>query len=192
MANEAKTGEAGQTPTEAGNVVKVPTATLCRLFGISDVHLGKLAAAGHVFRAGIGQYDLWASVRGYIGFLQKRAESGRKAPQKHTLSLAEAKIQETRERSERLALRNAEARGELVSIRQIVRAFGNIFSAMRERILSSDLTDAEKDLLLGDLRGLLEAEALTHERNHAGHGRGPSGAGPVPSASAKDDLSAMG
>ena len=192
MANETKTGEAGHTPTEAGNVVKVPTATLCRLFGISDVHLGKLAAAGHVFRAGIGQYDLWASVRGYIGFLQKRVESGRKAPQKHTLTLAEAKIEETRERKERLALRNAEARGELVPVRQIVRAFGNVFAAMRERILSSDLTDAEKDLLLGDLRGLLEAEALTHERNHAGHGRGPSGAGPVPSASAKDDLSAMG
>ena len=85
MANETKTGEAGQTPTEAGSVVKVPTATLCRLFGISDVHLGKLAAAGDVFRAGIGQNDLRASVRGDIGFLPKHLESGREAPLKFML-----------------------------------------------------------------------------------------------------------
>jgi hypothetical protein len=176
--NRAKSGESAKAVHEMGpdevveslkpgNVARVPTAVLCQILGVSDVHLGKLATAGHAVRLARGQFDLWASVRSYVEFLTKKTESGRK-PLQHTLVLAEAQIEEIRERRDRLAMLNAESRKELVPVRELAESLGRVCSRMRERIQSSNLCDADKDLLVDQLNFLQEGASADriHEAPH--------------------------
>jgi phage terminase Nu1 subunit (DNA packaging protein) len=50
----------------------VDVGTLARLFNLTAVRVQQLAKDGHVVKAERGRYDLWASIRGYIKFLQER------------------------------------------------------------------------------------------------------------------------
>jgi len=54
---------------------KAPTVdvgTLAKLFSLTAVRVQQLAADGVVAKSARGRYDLWASIRGYIKFLQER------------------------------------------------------------------------------------------------------------------------
>jgi phage terminase Nu1 subunit (DNA packaging protein) len=50
----------------------VPVDTLAKLFSLTAVRIQQLAADGVVVRKERGRYDLWASIRNYIKFLQER------------------------------------------------------------------------------------------------------------------------
>lgn len=50
----------------------VPGTTLAKLFNLTPVRIQQLAKLGHVVKTAHGRYDLWASVSGYIRFLQER------------------------------------------------------------------------------------------------------------------------
>jgi phage terminase Nu1 subunit (DNA packaging protein) len=50
----------------------VDVGTLARLFSLTAVRVQQLAKDGIVIKAERGRYDLWASIRGYIKFLQER------------------------------------------------------------------------------------------------------------------------
>mgnify|MGYP001012716662 CR=1 FL=1 len=50
----------------------VDVGTLARLFNLTAVRVQQLAKDGVVIKAERGRYDLWASIRGYIKFLQDR------------------------------------------------------------------------------------------------------------------------
>jgi phage terminase Nu1 subunit (DNA packaging protein) len=57
--------------TEAKNPT-VDVGTLSRLFNLTAVRVQQLAKDGTITKAERGRYDLWASIRGYIKFLQER------------------------------------------------------------------------------------------------------------------------
>jgi phage terminase Nu1 subunit (DNA packaging protein) len=50
----------------------VPVETLAKLFNLTAVRIQQLAKDGVIVKHERGRYDLWASIRGYIKFLQDR------------------------------------------------------------------------------------------------------------------------
>ena len=55
-----------------GKSPSVDVGTLAKLFNLTAVRVQQLAADGVVTKQERGRYDLWASIRGYIKFLQER------------------------------------------------------------------------------------------------------------------------
>jgi phage terminase Nu1 subunit (DNA packaging protein) len=51
----------------------VPSASLAKLFNLTDVRIQQLAKAGVCVKVAHGRYDLWASIKGYVKYLQERA-----------------------------------------------------------------------------------------------------------------------
>lgn len=51
----------------------VPVGTLAKLFNLTDVRVQQLAKMGVVKKSARGTYDLWGSIKGYIGYLQERS-----------------------------------------------------------------------------------------------------------------------
>jgi phage terminase Nu1 subunit (DNA packaging protein) len=60
----------------------------------------------------------------------------------------------TKARAEALQMENARSRGELIPITDIKRHDETVFAAIKEEILSFDLSDKEKEILLNRLAGL--------------------------------------
>lgn len=60
------------SPRPAADSPTVPVETLAKLFNLTAVRIQQLASDGVVIRAARGRYDLWASIRNYIKFLQER------------------------------------------------------------------------------------------------------------------------
>lgn len=58
--------------TTEGKAPTVDVGTLARLFNLTAVRVQQLAKDGTITKAERGRYDLWASIRGYIKFLQER------------------------------------------------------------------------------------------------------------------------
>lgn len=50
----------------------VPVGTLARLLNLTEVRIQQLAKQGVVVKGERGRYDLWASIKGYVSFLQSR------------------------------------------------------------------------------------------------------------------------
>lgn len=77
----------------------VEVGTLAKLFNLTAVRVQQLAADGIVIKQARGRYDLWASIRNYIKFLQERkvnqwSASGEDEPgdyQAHRARLTKAK-----------------------------------------------------------------------------------------------------
>jgi phage terminase Nu1 subunit (DNA packaging protein) len=168
--------------------VEIGTDTLGKILGVSPVEIGRLGSQGVTLRLGHNSFDLWTSVRQYVVWLRQRIKDNRSAPAEHTLDLASEKIRETRERADEIALDNARARGEFVPIDEIVEALETFCAAARQRVLGSTLLQEERDRLLNDLVGMLNAIATDYERN----GNGTPAPGEPSSASAADQLPAMG
>lgn len=165
----------------------VSGAVLGKLLNVAEPYLNRLATQGVVVRKAKGQFELWSSVRGYIKFLQSRIHE-RKTPD-HTKSLAMEKIRKTREEADRVAMENQKGRGLLVSTDEIMKAFGGVFAGARDVILAStNLDDTEKEVLLTQFCGLLDREALKHERNS----NGAPGVQDVPSDPPEDNLPGVG
>lgn len=50
----------------------VPVGTLAKLLNLTEVRVQQLAKMGVVVKGERGRYDLWASIRGYVRYLQER------------------------------------------------------------------------------------------------------------------------
>lgn len=50
----------------------VPVGTLARLLNLTEVRIQQLAKTGVVVKGERGRYDLWASIKGYVAYLQSR------------------------------------------------------------------------------------------------------------------------
>lgn len=51
----------------------VPAKTLAGLFSLTEVRIQQLAKAGVIKKVAHGRYDLWASIKGYVRYLQDRS-----------------------------------------------------------------------------------------------------------------------
>jgi len=60
----------------APKIAQADTTQLCRLFNLTSARIGQLAKDGIIYKTERNQFDLWRSVRGYIGFLQKSKVDG--------------------------------------------------------------------------------------------------------------------
>jgi phage terminase Nu1 subunit (DNA packaging protein) len=87
----------------------VPAETLAKLLNLTEVRIQQLAKDGIIVKETRGRYDLWASIKGYVKYLQDRAigrgvrddEGG--DYEKHRGRLTKAKADE----AERIAALNA-------------------------------------------------------------------------------------
>lgn len=50
----------------------VPVGTLAKLLNLTEVRIQQLAKLGVVVKGERGRYDLWASIKGYVAYLQSR------------------------------------------------------------------------------------------------------------------------
>jgi len=66
------------------------------------------------------------------------------------------KLRRVKEQADKLASQNELARQSLVRTEEVYLRLAKVFGAMRQRILSSTLTEDEQGDLLNDLGGLLE------------------------------------
>ena len=139
---------------------------LAVLLGVTEIHLGKLATAGTLVRTGRNQFDLRASVKGYIKHLQDRIHE-RKAPE-HVKGLAAEKIRKTREEADRVARENAVAAGKLADVEEVTQSLNRTFGAMRDHIQACPtLEEDDKVTLLTELRGILNRE-VNHDAEREG------------------------
>jgi len=52
------------------------TEELCQLFDLTAVRIGQLGKDGIIHKIALNKFDLWKSIKGYIGFLQKSKVDG--------------------------------------------------------------------------------------------------------------------
>lgn len=64
------------------------------------------------------------------------------------------RLRKTTEEANAIALTNAVSRGDLIDKSDFLKRYETVYSGMRQRIMSSGMTDQEKDELLGDLQRL--------------------------------------
>ena len=141
----------GKSPT-------VPVSALAKLFNLTSVRVQQLAADGIISKSGRGQYDLWASVRGYIKFLQERKvnqwDSGDDSPS----DIKKEQLRRTKEEADKLELLNAKTRGELVEVELVKREGEKVMAAIKTTILNASVPDSVKDKTLQDLVALKDKD----------------------------------
>jgi phage terminase Nu1 subunit (DNA packaging protein) len=124
--------------------IRVSTAVLADLFGVSVVVIGKLINEHHVMerQKPADGYDLRTACRAVLGHY-RRIASGRGEGGEARV-LASARARQAIAAAEERELRNEIMRGERVSIKAVEKAWMGLFATCREIVLSSiaQLADA--------------------------------------------------
>lgn len=131
----------GRSPT-------VPVSTLAKLFNLTSVRIQQLAADGVVQKSGRGQYNLWASVRGYISYLQERKINQWSTDEENPTELKKHQLRRTKEEADKLELQNARTRGELVPMDEVIRYLQDFAAEIKTTILNSEVTEETKNKTL--------------------------------------------
>lgn len=111
--------------------------SLDELAGIFGVHKRTLQTAvdrGALVRVSRGKYPLATAIRAYCDFLRETA-----ANRDHFrvgTGLAAERERETRERADALALKNAVARGEMISAKEVEAQWSDVLRMVRSGILA--------------------------------------------------------
>jgi phage terminase Nu1 subunit (DNA packaging protein) len=107
---------------------------LCELLGITAPMLTELKRRGIAVHLRHDAYDLTATVRAYVEHLRGVA-SGR-GGEEQVLALTAERARLAREQADGQALRNAQARGELIRAEDAERAWADTLRQVRGRILA--------------------------------------------------------
>tara|TARA_R110000737_G_C14410859_1_gene455948 strand:+ start:166 stop:627 length:462 start_codon:yes stop_codon:yes gene_type:complete len=137
----------------------VTVSTIAKLFNLTSVRIQQLAADGVVKRTARGRYDLWSSVRNYIGYLQERKVNQWDTDEENPSEIKKHQLRRTKEEADKLELANARTRGELVEVWKVISFFEKQTVAMRSVIINSSTTEDAKDKLLGNLARLKDFES---------------------------------
>ncbi|MGK9052133.1 hypothetical protein [Neorhizobium petrolearium] len=119
--------------TRAGNEEIVVTAD--ELAGWLDITTGRvqtLTREGHLPRLDRGRFPLRAAIRAYLAYVRQNP-TGRRS---NDPALAEERRRLVREQADREALRNAQARGELVTAAEVEARWTAILTDLRARLLA--------------------------------------------------------
>ena len=126
---------------------------------LSDRQIRELQSTGVIQRpSGRGEYDLDACRVGYIRHLRAVAAGHRSADGELDLTAERARL--SKEQADAQALKNAEARGELVPASQIESTWVRLFSTARIRLLA--VPSKVAPLVVG-LEREAEVEAIVRE-----------------------------
>ena len=74
----------------APKAAEASTEQLCRLFDVTAMRISQLARDGIIYKVERNKFDLWRSVRGYIGFLQKSRYAASGSDEKSGITDAQA------------------------------------------------------------------------------------------------------
>ncbi|MCW6506900.1 hypothetical protein [Lichenifustis flavocetrariae] len=113
----------------------VSAATLASWLGLSDRAVRDLAEKGFVVRAERGRYDLQASIRKYASHLRDVAAGRNVDPALH-MNLTGKRASLAEAQAEGQKIKNAQARGELVSIVEVESRWSDIIAKARSRFLA--------------------------------------------------------
>ena len=136
----------------------VPVGTLAKLLNLTEVRIQQLAKIGVVVKGERGRYDLWASIKGYVSYLQSRnvsrpgsgvapAEGGEVTGedyQKHRARLYKAK-------ADAAELEAALLRGRLHDADAVRKVMEDMISSARAKMLGVKRKAAGKVIGLTDL-----------------------------------------
>ncbi|WP_298303012.1 terminase small subunit [uncultured Erythrobacter sp.] len=109
---------------------------LSEWLGLSARQIYRHETEGHVVKLGKNRFDLQASVRTYCEWLRDQAHYGRPATGTAKSALAEETLRLKREQADAVALKNAQARGELVATSDVERAWAGVLRTVRAAMLS--------------------------------------------------------
>ena len=133
----------------------IPVKPLSELLNISGTRIRQLVEEGVIVKLEKGRYDLWASVEGYIKFLQDRRVNQWDSRAEDQTDLKREQLRRTKEEADKLHLQNERTRGELVELIAVETLTEGMIKAMKSRILGmSMLTKKEQDSLLIELLSL--------------------------------------
>ena len=133
----------------------IPVKPLSELLNISGTRIRQLVEEGVIVKLEKGRYDLWASVEGYIKFLQDRRVNQWDSRSEDQTDLKREQLRRTKEEADKLHLQNERTRGELVELIAVQTLTEGMIKAMKSRILGmSMLTKKEQDSLLIELLSL--------------------------------------
>lgn len=117
-------------------VIEGSAEELAAWVGLSVRQIYRHETEGHVVKLGKNRFDLQASVRTYCDWLRDQAHSGRPATGTAKGRLAEERERLVREQADSAALKNAQARGELVSSTDVERAWAGVLRLVRAAMLA--------------------------------------------------------
>lgn len=155
-------------PDGADPVHRIDTHGLCELLGVRPQTLTDLKRRELAVSVGRDAWDLRETVGRYVAHL--RATASGRGGEDHVATLTAERARLAREQADAVALKNAQARGELVEAPAVERAWSDILGRVRSRILAvpsrlraaAPMTPAEVERLDRELR-----DALTELGNGA-------------------------
>lgn len=112
----------------------VSCADMCALLGITPPMLTELKKRGIARHVGRDAWDLGATVHAYVTHLRGIA-SGR-GGEDHVLELTAERARLAKEQADAQALKNAQARGELIRAEEAERSWADFLRQLRSRLLA--------------------------------------------------------
>ncbi len=109
---------------------------LAAWLGLSPRQVTRLVKDGRAVRVGRNRYDLQASVRSYCEWLRDQTPGGRPATGDARTRLSEERERLVREQADAVALKNAQARGELVPAGEVEREWSGLLRNVRAAMLA--------------------------------------------------------
>lgn len=113
----------------------VRAVVLADAFGISERAVRMLAEKGVISRTSASLYPLRESIRAYTHHLRETAARRDGTGAGSALTLQRERV--AREQADALAMKNAAARGELISAAEVERMWATICRAVRTRMLAT-------------------------------------------------------
>lgn len=113
----------------------VPAATLAKLFNMTDERIRQLAKMGVVVKEAQGRYDLWASIKGYIAYLQERKVGGG-TDNGEDPTIAGEKLRKMQADADMAIMERDKMAGQLIPVDEMVRDVNKMLAAFRARCMA--------------------------------------------------------
>ena len=109
-----------------------PASTLAKLFNLTERRVQQLAKEGVIPKAERGKYDLVGAVRGYVKYLQERAEGRGVEP----TDLHGERTRLLKARADKAELEVDERKGALIPADRVIEAWEQLVAAFRAKCLA--------------------------------------------------------
>ena len=158
------------------NAPGYPASTLAKLFNLTERRVQQLAKEGVIPKPERGKYDLVGAVRGYVKFLQERAEGRGVEPN----ALHDERMRLLMAQAERAELEVAALYRSLLPYEEVVAAWQQLVAAFRARCLALPSKLAPRLAVIHERRRIQDAltaeirEALTELSRFDLAGRSPA------------------
>jgi phage terminase Nu1 subunit (DNA packaging protein) len=137
--------------------VTISQQDLAVLLDLTPRRIRQLATAGVIPKTGLGKHPLRDSVRAYCRHVREIA-AGR-GGEDEQLTLSRERARHAAESANKIALQNAQTRGEVISVDDVIRLWSDTLALVRGRILSL-ATDIGMELPILSRHDILTIDGL--------------------------------